>query len=481
MSKRPEAPNAREVSFLILDDYFSEKGALNAIIENRLADKALSPINRRFVFEIVKGTVRFYIKIDYLISLFSNRPLKKIDIKLLNILRLSVYQLLFMTRVPAYSIVDQGVRIAKKYSGSYSSGFINAILRKISAITDLASYLENSIEEKIHDNKEKLKIEYSFPMWIIEYWMKSYGFEKTESILKQLNKNPRTFVRVNKIKSDKNTLIGLFKQNGLIQGVDFDPIMDFKKSRQEIFDDVILLKSSQDLERFPGFNSGYFSIQDFSSQLAVKYFLEPLPGEKILDICGAPGGKATFIAELTGDDCKIDSVDINENKIGYFNDNIARLGLKSIRILKTDVTCENFLKKEEIYDKIFVDLPCSSLGTISKNPDVKYNKSPEDINRLSAQSRTILNNCKKYLREKGRMVVYTCTLSKKENYEVIEDYIKKNPDMFIVEISIPQILLRYINRENIKPVIYENTRLFEILPYYFNSEGGSVAIIEKKL
>ena len=192
-------------------------------------------------------------------------------------------------------------------------------------------------------------------------------------------------------------------------------------------------------------------------------------------------GKATFIAELTGDDCKIDSVDINENKIGYFNDNIVRLGLKSIRILKTDVTCENFLKKEEIYDKIFVDLPCSSLGTISKNPDVKYNKSPEDINRLSAQSRTILNNCKKYLRDKGRMVVYTCTLSKKENYEVIEDYIKKNPDMFIVEISIPQILLRYINRENIKPVIYENTRLFEILPYYFNSEGGSVAIIEKKL
>ena len=253
MSKRLEAPNAREVSFLILDDYFSEKGALNAIIENRLADKALSPINRRFVFEIVKGTVRFYIKIDYLISLFSNRPLKKIDIKLLNILRLSVYQLLFMTRVPAYSIVDQGVRIAKKYSGSYSSGFINAILRKISAITDLSSYLENSIEEKIHDNKEKLKIEYSFPMWIIEYWIKSYGFEKTESIFKQLNKNPRTFIRINKIKTDKNILIRLFKQNGLIQGVDFDPIMDFKKSRQEIFDDVILLKSSQDLERSPRF------------------------------------------------------------------------------------------------------------------------------------------------------------------------------------------------------------------------------------
>ena len=190
-----------------------------------------------------------------------------------------------------------------------------------------------------------------------------------------------------------------------------------------MFDDCIVLKSVQNIEKIPGYLQGHFSVQDFSSQFAIKYFLDPAKHDKILDICGAPGGKATYMAELTDDDAEIVSVDINRKKMDLFEENIARLGIKNISFVNADATETDFLRQdkfENYFDKIFIDAPCSALGTISKNPDAKYADTLSDMERLGEISLKILSAADKYLKPGGIMILYKCTLSEIENQESVK-------------------------------------------------------------
>ena len=506
--------NPRKLSFFILNRYFSEKSNLKSLLNDFLKKYPLSELDRRFVYEVVKGTVRYVIRVDFLISIFSNKTIKSLDGDVLNIMRQAVYQLLYMDKTPAYAVINESVEIAKRHIGTYSSRFVNAVLRKINTEQGLPDFLDSSIEKKFIDPKHRLSVNYSYPEWLAEYWIKSFGVERTEFLFRSLNCEPQVFIRVNKLKTDKVKLILAFKESGMQQGRDFfsEPLDNIENAcnlenfgKRGFFDDCIVLKSVQNIEKIPGYLQGHFSVQDFSSQLAVKYFLNPAKHDKILDICGAPGGKATYMAELTEDDAEIVSVDISIKKMDLFEENIARLGIKNISFVNADATEADFLRQdkfENYFDKIFIDAPCSALGTISKNPDAKYANTLSGMERLGEISLNILSAADKYLKRGGIMILYKCTLSEIENQEPVKRFIGQNPGKFNIchplseyagasdttndlQPSSPKDKDYHLKQSNMLlfetclNILNEKYPFFEIMPYYFSSEAGFICMLKK--
>jgi len=471
--------NTRAETFFILNEYTEKGSYLRDLINKHIAKTYFTDLDKRFIYEICKGTVKYLLKLDFVISLYSKLEIKKIEPRVMNILRLSVYQLLFLNRVPAYSVLNESVQITKKYISLSSSKFVNALLRSISKQDNLLNYVNEIIEKKFKDKIIKLSLKYSFPKWLIKYWCNEFGENRTEKICTYLNETPVTFIRINRMKTNK-----ILISNELSKSY-----YNFQKRDDKLFEDTLIVKSTQNLEDLSQFKEGLLNVQDFSSQIAVKYFLEPKKNEKILDLCAAPGGKTMYIAELTNDSGEIVSIDISQKKIELIEENIRRESLKGVKTLCADASKKDFLDNAgktlnksfiNYFDKILLDAPCSALGTISKNPDVKYNKNLKSIHRLSCLSFKMLENCKKYLKKEGKIIFYTCTISRIENQAVIERFIKVNKGKYEIENKLLPVLIKDFLSNN-KISLNENiNNYFEIMPYYFQSEAGFITSIVKK-
>jgi len=513
LNERKNKINPRQVALLILNNYFNKRKSLKDIINNYFNNYKLSGLDRRFIFNIVKGTVRYNLKIDFIISLFSSKGLENIDFKVLNILRMGIYQLLYMDRVPDYSTVNESVKLARKNISASSSGFVNAILRRASSISNLNLFVEEKINNILEDEDEKISIKYSYPRWLVDYWLDWYGEEKTILICSYLNKSLPVYIRFNKNKIGREKLLkelrefsiigaqsgpdtdngGAFISNS-IKGKDYE----YNFFKQNILEGSIEIKRVQGITRTKIYARGLVSVQDLSSQMALKYFLEPLKGEKILDVCAAPGGKTAYISEMLGDRGEVVSVDISKKRLEILKDNAKRMKINNLIIVEADASERDFLNKrrkgkikkasgkkvisgtyENYFDSIFVDAPCSAFGTISRNPDVKYNKTMDDVRRLSGMSYMIMTNCDRYLKPGGKLVFYTCTLSLLENQEVINKFLKEYGGKY--RVRTPDIFKKTVSNLNLKKDSGEIERegYFEIMPYYFRSEGGFMCCLEK--
>ncbi|MBM3704906.1 MAG: RsmB/NOP family class I SAM-dependent RNA methyltransferase [Actinobacteria bacterium] len=268
--------------------------------------------------------------------------------------------------------------------------------------------------------------------------------------------------------------------------------MDRSVNKAKLFENCIFIKNLQGLYDLDAFRDGYFSIQDFTSQIPVKFFLNPQKGERILDLCGAPGGKAALMSEATSGSCEIISIDISTERLNLFKENIRRLGLKNIFLLKADAGRNGYLddymknnKKTgsfiDYFDKVFVDAPCSSFGTISKNPDVKYNRDFNDLRSYSERSLKIISSSARYVKPGGIIVFYTCTLSSIENQDMIRKFAGRNSlNLRLRNVSAPRIMKKYLEEKKVNLPNCSND-YFEVLPYFFNSEAGFMAVLEKKI
>lgn len=389
-----------------------------------------------------------------------------------------------MDRVPFYSIVDESVKAAKSRVSVSSSKFVNAVLRKITSKINLQEFINKAIIDNHPDLNKRISLIYSFPLWLVRYWSGNHNIETIKNICEALSREPGVYLRINRTKTTKEEVIRLFEKEGLIDKRDFCSFhKDYAISDIDFFSDTIKLGNYKDLRKLPGFDEGYFSVQDFSSQIAVKYFLKPESDERILDICAAPGGKSSYISEITGGKSNIISVDIDQRRINLFRENINRLALKNIEIVEADVLKKDFLKGYGAFDKIFVDSPCSAFGTISKNPDVKYNKNISGLKRLAENSFSIIKNCADYLKPGGKLVFYTCTISEIENQAVVERIVNENAAGYLFSCrSLPLRAREIMSRKNSPFLNSEDNngkKYFEILPQYFDSEGGFISILEK--
>lgn len=421
--------NPRETALLALYEIeyggaysnMAVKDALTGLEDSR--DKGL-------VTQLVYGVVRRKLTLDYIISKYSTVKLKKLSKYVLLILRMGVYQLYFTDKIPESAAVNESVRLAKKYARK-SSGFVNGILHSVIRGKENLEYPKDKIEN--------LAVKYSFPEEMVELLWDT-GF--CEELLCSLNIEPETTVRVNTLKKEE-----------LKTSMEISPI----------YNGARILKGT-DIAKNPDYIAGRIIPQDIAASCA-SIALSPKPYETCIDMCAAPGGKTTHLAELMENKGKIYAFDIHPHKIEIINKNAERMGISIIdaKVGDSTETKDELLEKA---DKVLCDVPCSGLGIIRRKPDIKWNK--EDIEALPEIQYRILKNAAKYLKPGGELVYSTCTILKRENEDVVMRFLEENDEFEFTRINLPGKLDR------------ENNGYITLYPNIDGTDGFFIAKIKRK-
>ena len=473
------ADKAREVALEILYKIDKDKAYSNILLNKKINEirnnnnsklnnskfnnsKLKNSLDRKdinFVSEIVYGVTNWRITLDEIIKRHSKIKMNKISTWILNILRLSIYQIVFLDKVPKSAAVNEGVNLAKKYGNKGSVGFTNAILRNI----DKSDY-KNLFD--IKDEKERISVTNSMPLWIIEELEKDgLSKEKILDICENSNIRPKVSIRVNSLKTNKEELKEILANENI-------------KTTNGILDNFLILENVNNLEGLDSFKDGLFIVQDEGAGL-IADILNPKHNERVLDACSSPGGKTTYLAEIMGNEGEIEAWDIHLHRTRLVDENAKRLG---IDIIKTKVENAEVYNKDyyEKFDKILLDVPCLGLGVLKRKPDIKWQKSKKDLEEILNIQFNILNTCSKYLKVNGELVYSTCSILKEENVNIILKFLKNNKNFELKEINgeIKKLIKEKINREYILKYLKEN----KFLELYTNekTDGFFVCKLVKK-
>ncbi len=399
---------ARKTAFEILFEIEKEDAYSNLTI-NRFLEKN-KPENPAFIRELVYGVLENKLLLDYYLDNLIPSGIKKVKKKEATLLRLGLYQLIFMDSVPDYAAVNETVNIAKKLCRG-REGFINGVLR---------GYMKkgNSINlpDENDDFKKHLSIKYSFPLWLIEKWETQYGIEECKRLLEASNSRPQLSIRVNVNKTSRDELKLYLEEKG------------FEVSVGEFSKRTLHVKGSGLLED-EKYKDGYFSVQDEASTVCADQ-LGAKPGEIVIDVCAAPGGKTSAVAEMMNNQGTVYSCDIYEHKLELIEKLAERLGLSIVEPTLLDGTKgqESWLN---MADRVLCDVPCSGLGVIRRKPEIKY-KEVTDFTELVSIQKDILYKACKYVKAGGTLVYSTCTINKDENQLQIEKFLKDNDEFEMV-------------------------------------------------
>ena len=400
--------NARKLCADVLLSVYNNNSYLSETLSSLRKKYDISPIDMRFINEVTHGVMKYKIRIDYIISKNSSLRLKKISQYILCILECAVYQIIFMDRVPNEAAVDEAVKLVKEIGQNRACGFVNAVLRSISSNGGNVSYPENEIEN--------FSTYCSIPLWLAKRWENQFGMEEAKKIAKSLLNKGGLMLRCNTLKTSPEVLIESLNGHGINAKVHNNQMTDIGY--------MIECSNMNNLEKLPEFENGHFYVQDFAASLTVEV-LDVKPGMTVADMCAAPGGKTTHIAEKMNNNGKIYAFDMFEHKINKINENAKRLGIDIIKASVADSSV-NIPDLNGICDRVLVDAPCSGLGIIRRKPDIKYARSIDDLEQLSKISYSILDNAKNYLKKGGIMVFSTCTIEMCENDGVINEFLKNN-------------------------------------------------------
>lgn len=401
----------RELALKILYKIDKEQAYSNIALDEVIKQnrKNLTQKDIGLISEITYGVTTWKLTLDEIIKKYSKIRLKKISPWILNILRMGIYQIVFLDKIPKSAAVNESVNLAKKYGHTSSSNFVNAILRKVE---------KNDYEEffEIEDDIERISKTTSMPEWIIKELMKNRSIEEVSEICKNSNIKSKITIRVNNLKIDKNKLEEQFKERNI----------EYEETKSQ---DFLVVEKLKNIENLDLFKNGFFTIQDVSAGLTA-IVLNPQSGENILDACSAPGGKTTYMAELMKNKGKIEAWDIHEHRTKLVEQNAKRLGINIIETKINDATIFNENYKEK-FDKILLDVPCLGIGVIKRKPDIKWQRKPEDVIEITKIQEKILENCSKYLKNNGEIVYSTCSILKEENEDVINKFLQKNKEFTI--------------------------------------------------
>lgn len=366
---------------------------------------------------IVYGVLRHRSRIDWIISSFSRLPLRKLQVKIVNVLRVSVYQAVFLDKIPDHAIVNEAVKLVRLFKKPELSSYTNALLRSIIRSGGDVSYPLLSDDPLSH-----ISVYYSHPEWMVKRWIARYGVEKTIGICSNNVSIPPLTIRVNRRICDRLTLLKSLKSARELQfsvdGLEIDGQYSFE-------DDF--------------FRKGLFYVQDEASQL-IPGILSPQKGEKILDGCAGPGGKSLHIAGLLGSDVSVTVVDNSPEQVALFKENAKRLGVTGVKIIQTGLA-DMGKKYEGVFDRILLDVPCSGLGVLRRRPDAKWRKDPASLPGLHARQVELLEAGWRFLKPGGVLVYSTCSTEPEENWEVVDEFLTNHPGCFLVDPGVPRELL----------------------------------------
>lgn len=413
--------NSRELVLEMLLE-INENGSYSHLVLRDVLSKYqyLQKQDRAFITRLTEGTIERLIELDYIIDQFSRTKVRKMKPLIRNLLRMSVYQIMYMDKVPDAATCNEAVKIAKRHKFQQLSGFVNGVLRNISRNKNTIKYPDEQSNPGRY-----LEIKYSMPVWIVDKWTRDYGYEKTREILEGFQKENKLSIRTNKSACTPEEL----KERLISEGVTVESV----NTKTPIDEYAFYISDYDYLEALDSFNDGLFYVQDISSML-VAQIADVKKDDYVIDVCAAPGGKSTHIAELLGNTGMVDARDLTEYKVGLIEDNIARTGLANIKAKVWDATVldEQSVGKADV---LICDLPCSGLGVLGKKTDIRYKITEQSLTSLSELQHKILDTVYTYVKDTGILVYSTCTINKIENEKTAEWFTTKYPQFKLVSMK----------------------------------------------
>jgi 16S rRNA (cytosine967-C5)-methyltransferase len=408
--------NEREIALDILMEVNEKEQYIHVLLNDALRKyQYLEKNERAFISRLVKGTMERRLTLDYVINQVSSVRVNKMKPLIRNLMRMSVYQMMYMEQVPVSAVCNEAVKLAKKRKFTNLSGFVNGVLRNIS---------RQLPQIKLPDD---LSIKYSVPQELVSVLEASYGRETVELIFESFLKENKVSAITNTVKITKKELVNRLKSQGIT--VEDAPYVE----------DAFILSDYNYLDDIEEFSAGMFQIQDISSMLA-GVIASPAKDSTVLDVCAAPGGKSIFAALMMSGTGHVISRDVSERKTGQIEENVERLGLSNIDVEVSDAAVHN-IEDEDMADMLIADLPCSGIGIIGRKPDIKYNVSRDKIEGIIQLQRKILDSIYSDVKHGGYIVYSTCTLNSQENEENVRYIKSKGFEAVDITASLPEKLI----------------------------------------
>jgi 16S rRNA (cytosine967-C5)-methyltransferase len=422
--------------------------AYASVLVAALGESDLSREDRALAQEIVLGVLRWQQSLDYFIERYSQRAVDRLDLPVLIALRIGLYQLRYLARIPQSAAVNESVNLVKRARTTSAAGLVNAVLRKA------AGRLDDKAGEGLADPLERASVELSHPRWMLQRWQAAFGDDESRALALANNAPPRTAFRVNTLRATVDQVIADLKAEGV------------STQESELASGALVVESGSAAAVNQVARRGLIYVQDEASQL-VSILLEPRQGHRVLDVCAAPGSKSSHIAVLAEDRAWVVACDLYPHRLNTLRATSQRLGVASIDAVALDATRElPFVEGAQRFDRVLVDAPCSGTGTLRANPEIKWRVSPDDITRLAKLQLNLLERAASSVSADGRLVYSTCSLEREENEAVVERFLGSGAPFRVIP---PNASADLITEE----------RFVRTYPHRHGADGFFAAVLER--
>ncbi len=436
------ANSARQTAFAVLLKIEKDKAYSNLAIDSAVRASEADSTDCAFISRLVYGVTERKLTLDFAFSRYLKQPLSKLRAEVLTALRLGTYQILYMDKVPDSAAVNESVALVRNNGCAYAAGLVNAVLRKVAdvGVPDFSAL----------PVKERISVLYSVPQELVDLISYHYGEENAEAFFKASLEPKKITIRVNTLKTTTEKIKKIF---------------DGENVRYEdcYVENALVINTPCAVYELYSYNNGLFHVEDISSQLCVKV-LAPKPGETVVDVCSAPGGKSFTAAQYMNDNGTLISCDLHGHRAALVGDGARRLGINSLKALVNDATVFNPEFPEA--DAVLCDVPCSGLGIIGKKPEIKYKKL-DDIKELIPVQKKILETSSRYVKNGGRLVYSTCSVNPNENRKVCDWFLKEHPEFHSIP-ALPEV-------ERVK----QEDDYLTLMPHINNCDGFFVSLFVK--
>lgn len=398
--------NARQLAYDVLIDIQQNGAYANLALDKALLRSKLNKSDRRLATELVYGCTKMQLHLDQIIKSYCD--LKKVDKKTLQLLRMAVYQMTYLEKIPDHAIINETVELSKKV-GLHSDKFINGVLRSM-----LREEKPIKWPDKRKQRNQYIAKWYSFPQWLIDGWVKEYGFADTERLCEYFNNPAQTWIRVNTLKATAEEIKSVFEH------------LNIEYVQHPALPEAFCLKSLQKIKKSSLFKQGKIIVQDLSAMLPA-LVLNPSKGNQVLDMCAAPGGKTTYLSAIMNNSGSIMACDLHPHRVELIEHNVKRLGVENVRCYAGDATAlpnDCYVR----FDAVLLDAPCSGLGVLNRRADLRWRIRKSSLPEIEQLQEQLLDAACHYLKPQGTLVYSTCTLNKNENEYQIKRFLEKHPN-----------------------------------------------------
>ena len=448
--------NPRKTALLILNALDKGRKNLDEILEDVFFDTEIKEKrDKGLIYVLVYGAIRRRGFLDWITGHYSKIRLNKIDPFILNIIRLGLFQIIYLTRIPVSAAVNTSVDLVKQSDKPWAAGFVNAVLRNADR-----GYKNIPLPDSVKNPVAAMAVKKSFPSWLIKRWIKRFGQEETENLCDEINKIPAITIRVNSLKTTRKNL-----KEAIDENVSKISCTEYSSHGISFFN------PGRSIPELPGFKDGCFQVQDEAAQL-VSMLLNPQPYENVLDACAGLGGKTGHIAQLMENKGKIIAVDRDKKKLLKLEIEMNRLGVTLVKTVSLNLEDRAYIKGFPLFDRILLDAPCSGIGVIRRNPDTKWSSNKKKIEYLKDKQTTLLENMAKLVKPSGRIVYAVCSTEPEENEEVVNFFLDKHREFFIDKDP-------FNFDENFLPLIDKNG-FFKTFPHLNKMDGFFAVSLKRK-